>query len=253
MQPASFTYDSLRLELMIGLFRYFNAYPYRRLLATTPWPVRVYDTPKGVVTAWRAGKLDAALLPVGALRNLHYCLNWGIASQGPVWSVGLASHHPPQRWQAIIIDPASTSSVRLLSWLMRQGHLPLLPLATHWPSSYVAYLVIGDNTLQVQRLYETFLDLGSLLTRKRAFPYAIWWAKPPWQNRLRRLWAQTWPLLTWSEEAYPPSPLQPEQLHTYWTQAIQYRFRRHEMRYWLRKLSKHRTAGFSLPLTYARS
>lgn len=238
---------------MIGLFRYLNAYPYRRLLEGASWPFWLYETPAGVVAAWRAGALEAALLPIGALRSLRYCLPWGIASRGPVWSVGLASHYPLHQWQAILTDPASTSSVRFLGWLMRQGRLPRLPLTAHWPTPYVAYLLIGDKALQARGFYETFLDLGAQLGPKRPFPYAVWWARPPWQHRLTQLWAQPWPLLSWSEEASPLSPLPPEKLFGYWTHAIQYRLSRLAMRYWFHQLNKPRASDFSLPLAYARS
>ncbi len=222
---------------MIGCFRYLNAYPYRRLLAYAGLPYRLFDEPKGLAQAWLRGEVSAALLPLRYVLRGYRPLSWGIGSAGPIRSVLLLSEYPPTQWQALVPDAASTSSIALLTWLMRRGYLRHLPITSSPDSIRVGRLFIGDAALRWRNFYPYAIDLGTIVAQKvkRPFVYAVWCARGLWRNQLEALFSRQWDFFTWSEEAAWEYRFPALKVYTYW-QAIQYRLPRGGDRFWRSRL-----------------
>jgi len=222
---------------MIGCFRYLNAYPYRRLLEWGGMPYRLFDDPKALALAWERGEVLAALLPLRYVQRGHDRLPWGIGSAGAVRSVLLLSDYPISSWEALVLDAASTSSVALIKWLMKEGHLPRLPILDASDSARVGRLFIGDAALRWKIFYPYRIDLGALVYEKVKIPfvYAVWCAKGALRHKLNRLFRRPWDWWAWAEEASWEYHLPATEIFAYW-QGIRYRLGRKAVHFWHRRL-----------------
>lgn len=223
---------------MIGCFRYLNAYPYRRLLERGGMPYRLFDDPKALALAWERGEVLAALLPLRYVQRGHGRLPWGIGSAGAVRSVLLLSDYPISSWEALVLDAVSTSSVALIKWLMKEGHLPHLPILEASGSARVGRLFIGDAALRWKTFYPYRIDLGALVSEKVKIPfvYAVWCAKGALGHKLNRLFRRPWDWWAWAEEASWEYHLPATEIYAYW-QGIRYRLGRKAVHFWHRRLS----------------
>jgi predicted solute-binding protein len=222
---------------MIGCFRYLNAYPYRRLLDWGGVPYRVFTDPKELAHAWVRREVEGALLPMRYARHTPWMLSWGIGSAGPVQSVLLLGEYPPEAWEAIVADAASTSSVALVQWLMKKGYLRPLPILERAWHGRVGRLFIGDGALRWRGFYPYSVDLGALVQERvgRPFVYAVWCIRGALRRDLRRLFLRPWDLIGWAEEAAWLYGLPATQVYAYW-QGIQYRLSQQAVPFWRQRL-----------------
>ncbi len=164
----------------IGSVSYLNARP---LICGIEDRVRL-DVPTLLARDLRAGKLDAALVPVAEyLEHPRYQIVPGIAigSRGPVLSVYLASRKPTAEAGTVALDPASKTSNLLLKVVFAE-FLGLSPryVAGADRESCDAQLLIGDPALLARErlLREGYhlLDLGEVWQNKTGLPfvYAFW-------------------------------------------------------------------------------
>jgi chorismate dehydratase len=170
----------------LGCVKYVNARPLVR-----GWPGEVhFDHPSNLCQGLGAGQLDAALVSsFEYLRNPVYRIVDGvsIASDGPVYSVIVASEHRSDL-REIEIDPASATAVSLLRILVAERGRKFLPFSM--PQDNLSALqpgrarfLIGDQAIEFRKKFGgsyTYWDLGEEwrgLT-KRPFVYALWLIRP---------------------------------------------------------------------------
>ena len=172
--------------LRIGCVRYLNSRP---LIDGLPG-VRL-EHPSVLAAALRAGKLDAALVPVfEVLRapEARYRLvdGVGICSDGPVYSVFVAHESELSAVREVVADPASLTSVHLLQVLWhRVLGKPVRILAEEDSTDAqraAARLLIGNQAIRYRidceqfRPAVHFWDLGEAWARwgRLPFVYAVW-------------------------------------------------------------------------------
>jgi len=173
--------------LTLGVVRYLNARPLFAALEARPSIRLVPDVPVRLVERFRAGGLDAAILPVFAwfsgigdslVRGL------GIASRGATDSVRLFCRRPLREAQTVLLDPESLTSNVLCRILLHQsmGHWPTFLLPT--PGAPVpeadAVLRIGDKAMRASGDEAEIVDLGELWYRWTGLPFvfAAWFVRP---------------------------------------------------------------------------
>lgn len=208
-------------------------------------PYRLFDEPVVLARAWQRGELAAALLPLRYVQRPAQVLPWGIGSAGPIQSVLILSDYPPDKWEALVPDAASTSSIALIHWLMKHRYLPSLPILSSPTSLRVGRLFIGDSALRWKKFYPYAIDLGAILHQNsgKPFVYAVWCAQKAFHNRLRRLFRQPWDPFGWAEEAAWEYRMPASEVYQYW-QAIRYRIPRSLVRFWGRRLA---TVSLKIP------
>ena len=173
-------------SLRIGCVKYLNARPLVR-----GWPGQVeFDHPSLLCQRLANGKLDVALVSsFEFLRNPIYTVvdDIAIASDGRVYSVFVASAHGT--WPSEIeLDPASTTAVALLRYLMAERGQKFLAVAA--PTDNLSplapkrsRLLIGDQAIRFRQkfgdAYE-YADLGEewRSLAKLPFVYALWLIRP---------------------------------------------------------------------------
>jgi len=172
-------------SLRIGCVKYLNARPLVR-----GWPGQVeFDHPSLLCQQLANGELDVALVSsFEFLRNPIYAVvdDIGIASDGPVYSVFVAAAHGT--WPSEIeLDPASTTAVALLRYLMAERGQKFLAAAAADNLSPLApkrsRLLIGDQAIRFrQKFGDTYeyADLGEewRSLAKLPFVYALWLIRP---------------------------------------------------------------------------
>ena len=149
---------------------YINSMPYVHLFeqkSTSRYSLSL-DPPIRGVEKFAAGEVDAALLPVAALRSLSRPFKrvpFGIASVGQVRSVLLLSQCEVHEIEELFLDYQSVTSVQLLRVLMRshwQCTAELLPASVGYETEICGArggLVIGDRALQHSRCFDHVYDL----------------------------------------------------------------------------------------------
>lgn len=174
-------------RLRIGCVQYLNARP---LIDGWSGAV-VFDHPAALCDRLAAGELDVALVSsFEYLRNPQYAIVDGvaIASDGPVYSVFVASQDELSNLTAIELDPASLTSVNLLRVLLAERGLeiPLVPRRNSAESPLDARhgrLLIGDQAIRFRQNHESgyrITDLGELWKELTDLPfvYALWLVQP---------------------------------------------------------------------------
>lgn len=171
----------------LGCVKYANARPLVR-----GWPGDVqFDHPSSLCRRLGAGELDAALVSsFEFLRNPIYRMVDGvaIASDGPVYSVVVASEKPGSDFPEIEIDPASATGVSLLRILMAERGREFRPL--DMPQDKLSPLkpggarfLIGDQAIDFRRKFGaacSYWDLGAEWKGLTNLPfvYALWLIRP---------------------------------------------------------------------------
>jgi chorismate dehydratase len=135
------------------------------------------------------GEADLGLIPSieyaripGLLALPHIC----IAAEREVRSVLLLSRRPPEQVARVAVDPASRTSVALLSILLGRGGRPA-PLLEPWSGTperalaeHEAVLLIGDRALRAARGGLHVLDLAAEWVRLTGLPFVFaFWALRP--------------------------------------------------------------------------
>jgi len=166
----------------IGCVKYLNARP---LIHGWQGEVRS-DHPSALCHLLAAGELDAALVSsFEYLRNPIYSVidRVAIASDGPVHSVVLAHLEPLEQLRAIVIDPASETSVNLLRCLLGERRLTSTFASEGDLAPGRGRLLIGDQAIRFRREAGPeirFLDLGAAWKDLTGLPfvYALWLIRP---------------------------------------------------------------------------
>ena len=170
----------------IGCVKYLNARP---LIRGWDGPV-VFDHPANLCRRLGAGELDVALVSsFEFLRNPIYRIVDGvsIASDGPVYSVMVASEHRSDM-REVEIDPASVTAVSLLRISFAERSREFVPASV--PRDKLSPLqpgrarfLIGDQAIEFRQKFGdtySYWDLGTEwrgLT-KLPFVYALWLIRP---------------------------------------------------------------------------
>jgi predicted solute-binding protein len=174
-------------SLRVGCVKYLNARPlidgWRRPL--------VFDHPAALCRLLETDQLDVALVSsFEVFRRPGYSVVDGvaIASDGPVYSVIVASAAELERLHRIELDPASVTSVNLLRCLLSERGLStaFAPQSSAIDSPIpegVGRLLIGDQAIRCRRSPGTnyrITDLGELwqATVDLPFVYALWLMRP---------------------------------------------------------------------------
>ena len=171
----------------IGCVGYLNAHP---LIHGWPGGVR-FDHPAALCQQLAAGELDVALVSsFEYLRHPIYSIVDGvaIASDGPVYSVILASCGEIEELREVVTDPASATSTNLLRCLLgERGVTPHFVTAGEIEPGR-GQLFIGDQAIRFRR--ETgaryrIMDLGEEWKTQTGLPfvYALWLIRPEFQAR----------------------------------------------------------------------
>ena len=170
------------LMLKIGSVPYLNARPLLAGLSALPEASLLLLPPARLAGELRAGRLDAALLPVfEPLSHRGYRVVDGaaIASDGPVRSVLLYCRVPPAKVRLLAPDPDSLTSNALARILLseRTGAKP----REAPPETADAVLAIGDRALRgLPGDWAEILDLGEAWKALAGLPfvYALWTLGP---------------------------------------------------------------------------
>ncbi len=140
--------------------------------------------PSQLAAELHAGRLDAALVSITeALFHDGYDLldGFGIASDGPVYSVFVAHRGPLESIREIALDPASCTSVNLLRVLLAERGLTpkFVPLAGYAEAARCeSVLLIGNPAMEFRRAGppHRIWDLGAAWHALTGLPfvYAVW-------------------------------------------------------------------------------
>ncbi len=176
--------DALR-EVRIGCVQYLNSRPLIHGLEDV-----FLAHPRELAAQLRAGRIDAALVPVFELLRApgDYRVVDGVAisSDGPVYSVYVAHRRPLEELTAVTADPASLTSVHLFKVLAAGALKRELPLVNEGEQFggvedlTKGRLLIGNQAiahrLRQESAGEMFWDLGEAWTRWSGLPfvYAVW-------------------------------------------------------------------------------
>jgi chorismate dehydratase len=182
--------------LRIGCVQYLNSRPLIHCLTALGQGVSggrglFLAHPATLAAKLREGELDVALVPVfEALRSpelYRVVRGVAIASKGPVYSVYVAHSVPLDQLQAVLVDPASLTSVHLFQVLATgslRRVLPLLDSAGPEPDpaamSRYGRLLIGNQAIDFRLRHQAeglrFWDLGQAWTEWTGLPfvYAVW-------------------------------------------------------------------------------
>jgi predicted solute-binding protein len=146
-------------------------------------------TPAEAAAAYEGGRVDLALLPVGAILARDWrgqmLEGLGIAAKGPVFSVFVTWPKSVEKIHRICLDPASRSSVALLRLL--QGRFGLLGAGAWQETTHAeaaeARLLIGDHAVNFRRQHQAdanFVDLAELWHEQTGLPFvfAAWVLRP---------------------------------------------------------------------------
>jgi chorismate dehydratase len=180
-------------SLRLGCVKYLNARP---LIDGWRRPV-VFDHPATLCRLLENDELDVALV------SSFEVFRWpgysvvdavAIASDGPVYSVIVASAGELKHLHQIELDPASVTSVNLLRCLLSERGLSTAFAPQSGPidspiSEGVGRLLIGDQALRCRQSHDTnyrITDLGELwqTTVGLPFVYALWLIRPDCNSAL---------------------------------------------------------------------
>jgi chorismate dehydratase len=138
----------------IGRISYLNVLPFYHALEPD-WAPFVEGSPAFLANAARAGKIDAAPLPLVETFHLEDDFeplsDFGIACRGKVGSVLLFSHKPFEELSGsrLLFTAESATSVALARHLLdRAGNTEYRVERGDLPEGYDGYLVIGDRALR---------------------------------------------------------------------------------------------------------
>lgn len=168
--------------MIIGRISYLNVFPYYHALPQELWGPFIEDTPRQLGEFARAGKLDAAPLPVVDAFDLEDEFEplgrWGIACRGAVGSVLLYSHRPItdlSRARLLFTGESSTSVLLARQMLEEMGSVDVQIERGDLPESFDGYLVIGDRALLLDsdHSFKYRTDLCELWFRQTQLPFVF--------------------------------------------------------------------------------
>jgi chorismate dehydratase len=166
--------------LRIGLFPFLNVQPLVEGLRTEPGIEVVLDLPSHIASRFRAGELDAAMVPsfeaatMGAPVLDSIC----IASTGAVETVMLHHRVPLRDVRSLALDEASRTSAALARILIakRSGAMPAcssMSAREAVDADADALLLIGDPAFTFRREGYAALDLGAAWFAEHGLPFVF--------------------------------------------------------------------------------
>lgn len=179
-------YSSLR----IGVVQYANALPLEYGLSRfLPGASIVRGVPSSLAAQLRCGQLDVAIVSsIELLRHPEFgsIPGLGICCDGPVKSVCLFCHKPPEEAATVALDRSSLTSVALIRILFTDywRHVPRYvsfePPVENGLKIADAALTIGDPALHFNGENARVLDAGELWRAYcgRSFVFAVWITRP---------------------------------------------------------------------------
>jgi len=168
--------------VIIGRIDYLNVFPFYHALEEDLWGPFVTDSPRRLGEIARAGKLDAAPLPIVDVFDLEDEFeplgHWGIACRGAVGSVLLFSRKPISELshaRLLCTDESSTSVVLARQMLEEMGSIDVQIERGDEPESFDGYLVIGDRALLLDshHSFEHRTDLCELWFKRTQLPFVF--------------------------------------------------------------------------------
>lgn len=173
--------------LQVALVGYLNTLPLEfglRRLCDDGSLNLLLDTPARCAAHFAEGRVDLALVPVGALDSLtdyEICLDYCIGCDGPVRTVCILSHQALAHCDTLYLDRHSRSS-RLLAQLycqhkgisLRYQDQRISQLGTLGP--HEAALMIGDKVFEQEKNFAHIVDLGQAWKEWTGMPFvfAVW-------------------------------------------------------------------------------
>jgi chorismate dehydratase len=174
------------MRLKLGRVRYINCEPVYYALehGYVPADCDITDgTPAELNARLRTGDLDVSVVSVmePALRPDAYRLlpDLAIACDGPVESVLLVSHRPPEELdgRVVVLSRHSLTSVYLVKLLLEKAyHVRPRYVEDHPEADAQARLVIGDEALRLGPRFPHSVDLGKAWYALTGLPFvfAVW-------------------------------------------------------------------------------
>ena len=226
--------------MRVGVVSFLNAIPLSHgLEATLPGAELVPLTPARIADQLEAGALDLGLVPVASLAmhpEWHVLPGLGIASEGPVRSVLLVSHVPPERITRLVLDPASRTS-NLLARLWLEHRAGATPEVTPGPPALQDRLACGEATVAIgdEALYWRqdgiwSLDLGGAWTEWTGLPFvfAVWAGPGRVEAETASAFEQCYArnaarLDVLARDAAQGDRVRQDLIETYWRHSIRYR------------------------------
>jgi chorismate dehydratase len=195
----------------------------------------ILDYPSQLAAKLQAGEIDMALLPVAAIPtipNARVVSDYGIASDGNVVSVAIFSHVPMEEIETVYLDYQSRTSVRLAQLLLEQfwskkvEYRPATEQYIEYINGKNAGVIIGDRALKQLGNFPYVYDLAKAWKEHTGldFVFAAWVAnKELPADFLQRFNEANAVGLDHLDEIIEANPFPYYDLHTYYTENIQYK------------------------------
>ena len=181
--------------LKVSCVSYLNASPFVYGMQAQAFREHIrlrLEPPAQCAASFAAGRVDAALIPVGALGQLeHYQIvtEYCIGALESVYSVCLFANQRVELLNSIYLDTDSRTSSKLLHYLTQEywhitPNFVSLPALRGGESRYripktAGCLLIGDKTFAQHRHFDYIYDLASAWNAHTGLPFvfAVWIAR----------------------------------------------------------------------------
>jgi chorismate dehydratase len=212
----------------------------------------ILEYPSMIATHLQNGSIDVGLVPVAAIPvipNAKIISEYGIAAKGKVASVCIFSHVPIEEVRCLYLDYQSRTSVKLAEILIRNYWKKEIEFLSA-PQNYIdlikggtAGVIIGDRALQQLNHFEYVYDLAEHwhIFTGLDFMFAAWVTNKELSKDFIASFDEANAVgLLHLPEVIAQNPFPYYDLHTYYTQNIQF------------KLDKEKHRGKDLFLKYLR-
>jgi len=170
-------------KLWIGAVSYLNTKPLIRAFEQGALKDQIHlvlDHPANLAKRLEKGELDAALLPIGAMRSgMHIFSPFCIASNGNVASVCLFSQVPINEVEEVYLDYQSRTSAALTQILFK-FHWKPNPTFIATQEGFIdriqgkrAGLIIGDRALEQREHFPYVYDLAKAWYEFKGLPFVF--------------------------------------------------------------------------------
>ncbi len=194
----------------------------------------ILNHPAKIAEGLQSGLYDIALLPVAVIPSLpgaRIVSEYGIAANGPVASVCIFSQVPIEDVREVYLDYQSRTSIKLAQALMKY-HWNREVIWKSAPENYIEYIngatagvIIGDRALKQLNNFEYIYDLSEHWKFYTGLPFifAAWVAcRELPEDFLNQFNEANRAGLQYIKEVVTDNPFPYYDLHTYYTQNIQY-------------------------------
>lgn len=175
----------------LAAVEYLNTIPFLRAIEQSDLSDQIHinlDYPSRCAAMFKEGRVDLALVPVGALSDFeeyHLITNYCIGCDGRVGTVLLASNQPVEKVEKVILDYQSRTSVLLIQILL-QKYWKVNPQIIKGSEGYenqivgnTAAVIIGDRAFNLEEKFGYIYDLGYYWKKLTDLPFvfAVWVSK----------------------------------------------------------------------------